>query len=199
MIDSAVAGLLTGWSLIVAIGAQNAYVLRQGLARRYVGVVVAICSVSDLVLILAGIAGIGTIVEKAPVALDVVRWLGVAFLVGYGVSSLLRARRTQGLEAARAGVGSVRAAAVTAMALTWLNPHVYLDTVLLLGSIANQHGDGRWWFGAGAALASLLWFTTLGYGARLAHGLLASARAWQVLDVLIGLTMIVIAATLALG
>ena len=199
MIDSAVAGLLTGWSLIVAIGAQNAYVLRQGLARRYVGVVVAICSVSDLVLILAGIAGIGTIVEKAPVALDVVRWLGVAFLVGYGVSSLLRARRTQGLEAARAGAGSVRAAAVTAMALTWLNPHVYLDTVLLLGSIANQHGDGRWWFGAGASLASLLWFTALGYGARLAHGLLASARAWQVLDVLIGLTMIVIAATLALG
>lgn len=199
MIDSAVAGLLTGWSLIVAIGAQNAYVLRQGLARRYVGVVVAICSVSDLVLILAGIAGIGTIVEKAPVALDVVRWLGVAFLVGYGVSSLLRARRTQGLEAARAGAGSVRAAAVTAVALTWLNPHVYLDTVLLLGSIANQHGDGRWWFGAGASLASLLWFTALGYGARLAHGLLASARAWQVLDVLIGLTMIVIAATLALG
>jgi L-lysine exporter family protein LysE/ArgO len=199
VIDSAVAGLLTGWSLIVAIGAQNAYVLRQGLARRYVGVVVAICSVSDLVLILAGIAGIGTIVEEAPVALDVVRWLGVAFLVGYGVSSLLRARRTHGLEAARAGAGSVRAAAVTAMALTWLNPHVYLDTVLLLGSIANQHGDGRWWFGAGASLASLLWFTALGYGARLAHGLLASACAWQVLDVLIGLTMIVIAATLALG
>lgn len=199
MIDSAVAGLLTGWSLIVAIGAQNAYVLRQGLARRYVGVVVAICSVSDLVLILAGIAGIGTIVEKAPVALDVVRWLGVAFLVGYGVSSLLRARRTQGLEAARAGSATVRAAALTAVALTWLNPHVYLDTVLLLGSIANQHGDGRWWFGAGAALASLVWFTVLGYGARLAHGLLASASAWQVLDVLIGLTMIVIAATLALG
>ena len=199
MIDSAVAGLLTGWSLIVAIGAQNAYVLRQGLARRYVGVVVAICAVSDLVLILAGIAGIGTIVEEAPVVLDVVRWFGVAFLIGYGVSSLLRARRTKGLEAARAGSPSVKAAALTAVALTWLNPHVYLDTVLLLGSIANQHGDGRWWFGAGAALASLVWFTALGYGARLAHGLLASARAWQVLDVLIGLTMIVIAATLALG
>jgi L-lysine exporter family protein LysE/ArgO len=198
MIDSAVAGLLTGWSLIVAIGAQNAYVLRQGLSRQYVGVVVAICSLSDLVLILAGIAGIGTIVEKAPVALDVVRWLGVAFLVGYGVSSILRARRTQGLEAARGGSTTMRAAALTAVALTWLNPHVYLDTVLLLGSIANQHGDGRWWFGAGATLASLVWFIVLGYGARLAHGLLASARAWQVLDVLIGLTMIVIAATLAL-
>ncbi len=198
MIDSAVAGLLTGWSLIVAIGAQNAFVLRQGLARRYVGVVVAICSVSDLVLILAGIAGIGTIVEEAPVALDVVRWLGVAFLIGYGVSSILRARRTQGLEAVRAGSATMRAAALTAVALTWLNPHVYLDTVLLLGSIANQHGDGRWWFGAGATFASLVWFIVLGYGARLAHGLLASARAWQVLDVLIGLTMIVIAATLAL-
>jgi len=198
VIDSAAAGLLTGWSLIVAIGAQNAYVLRQGLARKYVGVVVAICAVSDLVLILAGVAGIGTIVERAPAALDVVRWLGVAFLLWYGVSSLLRARRTEGLEAARAGAGSTRAAAVTAVALTWLNPHVYLDTVLLLGSIANQHEDGRWWFGAGAALASLLWFTALGYGARLAHGLLASARAWRVLDVLIGLTMIVIAATLAL-
>jgi L-lysine exporter family protein LysE/ArgO len=197
--DSAAAGLLTGWSLIVAIGAQNAYVLRQGLARRYVGVVVAICSVSDLVLILAGVAGIGTIVERAPVALDVVRWLGVAFLGWYGVSSLLRACRTEGLEAAHNGVRTGRAAVLTAVALTWLNPHVYLDTVLLLGSIANQHGDGRWWFGAGAAIASLVWFTVLGYGARLAHGLLASARAWQVLDVLIGITMLAIAASLALG
>jgi len=199
MIDSAAAGLLSGWSLIVAIGAQNAYVLRQGLTRRYVGVVVAICAVSDLVLILGGVAGIGTNVERAPVVLDVVRWFGVAFLLWYGVSSLLRARRTEGLEAARAGASSARAAALTAVALTWLNPHVYLDTVLLLGSIANQHGDGRWWFGAGASVASLLWFAGLGYGARLAHGLLGSARAWRVLDVLIGLTMIVIAATLALG
>ncbi len=197
MLSSAGAGLLTGWSLIVAIGAQNAYVLRQGLSRKYVGVVVAICAVSDFFLILAGVAGIGTIVERAPAALNVVRWLGVAFLLWYGVSSLLRARRTEGLEAARAGATSSRAAALTAVALTWLNPHVYLDTVLLLGSIANQHEDGRWWFGGGAALASLIWFTVLGYGARLAHGLLASARAWRVLDVLIGLTMIAIAATLA--
>src|SRR5918992_3859173 len=123
MLNSAAAGLLTGWSLIVAIGAQNAYVLRQGLARRYVGVVVAICSVSDLVLILAGVAGIGTIVERAPVALDVVRWLGVAFLGWYGVSSLLRARRTEGLEAARNGIRTGRAAAVTAGAPTWVKPH----------------------------------------------------------------------------
>jgi L-lysine exporter family protein LysE/ArgO len=198
MLSSAAAGLLTGWSLIVAIGAQNAYVLRQGLALRYVGVVVAICAVSDFVLILAGVAGIGTIVEQAPVAIDVVRWLGVAFLGWYGVASILRARRTQGLEAARSGARSLRAAAATAVALTWLNPHVYLDTVLLLGSIANQH-DARWWFGAGAALASLVWFAVLGYGARFAHGLLSSARAWLILDVLIGLTMLAIAASLALG
>jgi len=199
VLNSAAAGLFTGWSLIVAIGSQNAYVLRQGLTRRHVGVVVAICAVSDLVLILAGVGGIGTIIELAPAALDVVRWLGVAFLVGYGVSSLLRARRTQGLEAARAGARSMAAAAGTAVALTWLNPHVYLDTVLLLGSVANQHGDTRWWFGAGATLASLVWFTVLGYGARLAHGFLSSARAWQVLDVLIGVTMLLIAASLARG
>lgn len=198
VLNSAAAGLLTGWSLIIAIGAQNAYVLRQGLALRYVGVVVAICAVSDLVLILAGVAGIGTIVERAPTAIDVVRWLGVAFLLWYGVSSLLRARRTKGLEAARSGAMSMRGAAATAVALTWLNPHVYLDTVLLLGSIANQH-DSRWWFGAGAALASLVWFTALGYGARLANGMLASARAWQALDVLIGVTMLAIAASLALS
>jgi L-lysine exporter family protein LysE/ArgO len=199
MLSSAAAGLFTGWSLIVAIGSQNAYVLRQGLSRQYVGVVVAICAVSDLVLILAGVGGVGTIVEQAPVALDVVRWLGAAFLACYGVASLLRARHTQGLEAARAGAGSLAAAAGTAVALTWLNPHVYLDTVLLLGSIANQHGDARWWFGAGGVVASLVWFTVLGYGARLAHGLFSSARAWQVLDVLIGLTMLAIAVSLALS
>jgi len=197
VLSSAGAGLLTGWSLIVAIGAQNAYVLRQGLTRQYVAPVVAICAVADLLLIMAGIGGIGTIVEEAPTALDVVRWLGVAFLVWYGVSSLLRARKAESLEAARAGARSARAAALTAAALTWLNPHVYLDTVLLLGSIANQHGDDRWWFGAGAALASLVWFAGLGYGARLAHELLGSARAWRVLDVLIGLTMLAIAASLA--
>src|SRR3954465_9865028 len=99
VLDSAVAGLLTGLSLIVAIGAQNAFVLRQGLAREHVGVVVAICAVSDAILIVAGVAGIGTVIEKAGWALDVVRWLGVAFLAWYGVSSLLRARRTAGLAA----------------------------------------------------------------------------------------------------
>jgi L-lysine exporter family protein LysE/ArgO len=200
VVNALVAGLLTGLSLIVAIGAQNAYVLRQGLARAHVGVVVLICSLSDVVLIAAGVSGIGTIVERAPWALPTVRWLGVAFLTWYGVSTLLRARRAESLHAARDGNGTRRAAIGMAFALTWLNPHVYLDTVLLLGSIANQHGDeGRWWFALGAAVASALWFVGLGYGARRAHRLLASPRAWQVLDVVIGLTMLAIAVMLALG
>ena len=193
-------GLLTGLALIVAIGAQNAFVLRQGLLRSHVGVVVAICTVSDVLLILAGVAGIGTLVEEAPSALDVVRWLGVGFLAWYGVTALLRARRADTLQAARESAGTRRTAVLTAVALTWLNPHVYLDTVLLLGSVANQQvDDGRWWFAAGAALGSAVWFTGLGYGARRASGLLSSTRAWQVLDVLIGLTMLAIAAMLALG
>ena len=199
MLDSALAGLATGLTLIIAIGAQNAYVLRQGLVREYVGPVVAICALSDLVLILAGVSGIGTIVERAPAVLDVVTWLGVAFLTWYGVTSLLRARRPQTLEAARAGAPSLRVAVTTALALTWLNPHVYLDTVLLLGSIANTHGDDRWWFAAGAGLGSIVWFTGLGYGARLLEPALSTPRAWRALDVLIGLTMLAIALKLALG
>ncbi len=200
MLDSTVAGLLTGLSLIVAIGAQNAFVLRQGLAREHVGPVVAICALSDLVLIVAGVAGIGTVIERAGWVIDVVRWLGVAFLTWYGVSSLLRARRTSGLSAAAPEPMSLRSAVMRAIALTWLNPHVYLDTVLLVGSIANTHGTtGRWWFAAGASVASVLWFAGLGFGARLASPLLARPRAWQVLDVLIGVTMLGIALMLALG
>ena len=201
MLDSLAAGLLTGLSLIVAIGAQNAFVLRQGLARRHVGLVVAICTLSDVALIVAGVAGIGTIVERAPWALEVVRWLGVAFLSWYGVSSLLRARRSESLHASNgARTTSRRSVAVRMLALTWLNPHVYLDTVLLLGSIANHEGEvGRWWFAVGACLGSTLWFTGLGYGARAAGRLLAKPLAWRVLDVLIGVTMLAIAASLAVG
>ena len=200
MIDATVAGLVTGLSLIVAIGAQNAFVLRQGLAREHVGVVVLICTLSDVVLIVAGVTGIGTIVERAPWALTVVRWLGVAFLGWYGVSSLLRARRAEALAAASGDGSTRRSVVLRAVALTWLNPHVYLDTVLLLGSIANTHGHvGRWWFAAGASLASVLWFSGLGFGARLASPLLSRPRAWQVLDVLIGLTMLGLAVMLAVG
>lgn len=199
MLIDATTGLAAGLTLIIAIGAQNAFVLRQGLLRQHAGVVVAVCSVSDLVLIVAGVAGIGTVVERAPEAITVVRWLGVAFLTWYGVASLLRARRSDALRAADRGTASRRTALVTALALTWLNPHVYLDTVLLLGSIAGTHGDpGRWWFALGACVASIGWFAGLGYGARLAAPRLASPRAWQVLDVVIGVVMLAIAARLAL-
>ena len=199
MSTAAAAGLLTGLSLIVAIGAQNAFVLRQGLARQYVGPVVAVCALSDAVLIAAGVSGIGAIVAHAGWVLEVVRWLGVAFLAAYGVLSLARARRPATLEAARTGAPSRGVAIGRAVALTYLNPHVYLDTVLLLGSIANQRGPtDRWWFAAGAVAGSLLWFTGLGYGAAAGQRLLATPRSWQVLDVLIGITMLAIALSLAL-
>jgi L-lysine exporter family protein LysE/ArgO len=184
------AGFGLGASLIVAIGAQNAYVLRQGIRAEYVFPIVVICAVSDAVLILAGITGIGVIVDRAPVALVVVRWAGAAFLVGYGLLAARRAFTTQALTAASGG-SSLRSAVLTVLAMTWLNPHVYLDTVLLIGSIANTHGaSGRWYFGAGAALASLAWFTALGYGARLLSRAFARSLAWRILDGLIAATML---------
>ena len=197
MLTSAATGLLTGLALIVAIGAQNAFVLRQGLARRHVGPVVAVCALSDLLLIVAGVSGIGAVVDNAGWVIDVVRWAGVAFLTWYGVSSLLRARHPMALEAARGDTATLRATVIKALALTWLNPHVYLDTVLLLGSIANTH-ERPWWFAAGAGTASIAWFAGLGFGPRLAHRRLSTPRAWQVLDVLIGVTMLAIALGLAL-
>jgi L-lysine exporter family protein LysE/ArgO len=211
VLDSTFAGLLTGISLIVAIGAQNAYLLRQGLRRSHVGPIVAVCALSDFALIFAGVSGIGSIVSHAGWALVVVRWLGAAFLTWYGLSSAWRARHpatglaapapgeASDLEAGALDVG--RGTAVRrAVALTWLNPHVYLDTVLLIGSVAATHGpSGRWWFGVGACVASAVWFTGLGFGARLLAPLLASPRAWQVLDLLIAATMLVIAVKLATG
>jgi L-lysine exporter family protein LysE/ArgO len=197
--DASLDGLLTGLSLIVAIGAQNAFILRQGLRRAYVRPVVTVCLVSDFVLIIAGVAGIGVIVQHAGWALQAVRWFGVAFLAWYGLSSAWRARRpASSLSAARDAPGGRAVVVRRAVALTWLNPHVYLDTVVLLGSIANAHGtSGRWWFALGACLASIAWFTGLGFGARFAAGLLATPRAWQVLDLLIAATMLGIAVKLA--
>ncbi len=193
-----VTGLATGLTLIVAIGAQNAFVLRQGLAREHVGVVVALCSLSDAVLIVAGVAGVGVLVEQAGWLLEGVRWAGVAFLVGYAVLSLRRARRPGALDpTAVERPRGRRRAVLTALALTWLNPHVYLDTVLFLGSVGAAQGADRWWFAAGAVVASLVWFTGLGVGARAAHRLLARPRSWQVLDALIGLTMLAVAVLLA--
>jgi L-lysine exporter family protein LysE/ArgO len=192
-------GFLTMASLIVAIGAQNAFVLRTGLACRHVGLVVAVCAVSDAVLVVAGVLGVGRMVTAHPAVLTGVRWVGAAYLVGFGITCLWRARRPSTIEVS-AAVGTRGSVLATVLALTWLNPHVYLDTVLLVGSIANQHGPtGRWWFTAGAALASVVWFTGLGYGARVLAPLFARPVTWRVLDVVIGLVMFAIAAALLLG
>ncbi len=204
MFDSASAGFLTGLSLIVAIGAQNAYVLRQGILRAHVPAVVAVCAISDLALILAGVGGVGAVVDRAPMLLDVVRWFGVVFLLWYAVGALRRAFATETLSASGdvSGAESRRQIVGRAVALTWLNPHVYLDTVLLLGSIAATHdhvAGGRWWFAAGAGLASIAWFIGLGFGARRLAPLLARPRAWQVLELGIAATMIFVAAKLAVG
>jgi L-lysine exporter family protein LysE/ArgO len=211
MLNASLTGLLTGLSLIVAIGAQNAFVLRQGLRRARVGAIVAVCTLSDIALIIAGVSGIGAVVQHADWALQAVRWFGVAFLTWYGLSSAWRARRPSALAPSpagdntngtngNAGAGGEPGLASTirrAMALTWLNPHVYLDTVVLLGSIANSRGPvDRWWFAVGAVLASTLWFAGLGFGARFAAPLLTTPRAWQVLDLLIAATMLAIAAKL---
>ncbi|WP_454108905.1 LysE/ArgO family amino acid transporter [Leifsonia shinshuensis] len=187
-------GLGSAAALIVAIGAQNAFVLRQGLRREHVLAVVAICVASDAALIAAGVAGIGTLVKAAPLALVIVRWAGFAFLVGYAVFAAVRAVRPSTLTAATSGGGTLAAAIATCLAITWLNPHVYLDTVLLLGSLSATHGDpGRWVFGAGAATASLLWFVTLGFGARVAAPVFARPTAWRVLDAGIAVLMLVLA------
>ncbi|WP_291038863.1 LysE/ArgO family amino acid transporter [Herbiconiux sp.] len=282
---AALAGLGFGLSLIIAIGAQNAFVLRQGLLRQHVLAVVAVCAISDVVLIGLGVSGIGVLVERLPALLVAARIGGAVFLVVYGLLAARRALRpgaalTPDLTApdlaapdltapdlgapdlaapdlaapgtsapgitvpapttsrevvapaeAAAGdpgdigtggaptgspstttstvaptgrrtsraTGGLLAAILTALALTWLNPHVYLDTVVLLGSIASTHGDSRWIFGAGAALGSIIWFTALGYGARLLRPVFAKPVAWRVLDGIIAVMMIAIAASLLLG
>jgi L-lysine exporter family protein LysE/ArgO len=197
---TALAGLGFGLSLIVAIGAQNAFVLRQGLRREHVLAVVLVCALSDAVLILLGIAGAGAVIEAVPVVLTVVRYAGAAFLLVYGLLAARRALRPAALTAEGPAVWASLAATVgTTLALTWLNPHVYLDTVVLLGSIANTHGDGRWWFGVGAVLGSIIWFTALGYGARLLQPVFAKPAAWRVLDAVIAVVMVALAVSLVVG
>ena len=195
------AGFGTGLSLIVAIGAQNAFVLRQGIRRQAVLAVVAICALSDAALIALGVGGVGAVVVKWPGALTVVGWIGGAFLLAYGALAARRAAAPGGgaLRAEGEAAGSVRRAVLTCLAMTWLNPHVYLDTVFLLGSVAADHGALRWTFGLGAVLASLCWFTALGFGARMLGRFLAEPAAWRVLDGLVAATMIVLGAVLVIG
>jgi len=199
-LSTLLAGLGFGLSLIIVIGAQNAFVLRQGLRREHVVPVVAVCSISDAILIAAGVGGLGALVDAAPRALDVLSVVGAMFLLVYAAVAVRRAIRPEALRADTAGRAvSARRVVVTAMALTWLNPHVYLDTLLLLGSVARSHGDGRWWFAVGAILGSLVWFSALGFGARMLRPVFAHPTAWRVLDTLIAILMIVIAVELLRG
>jgi L-lysine exporter family protein LysE/ArgO len=191
-------GLALSLGLIVAIGAQNAFVLRQGLRREHVGSVVLFCAAADAILIAAGVLGMAQALGESPRLARALAWAGAAFLALYGVRALRRARQEQGLHAAESSAGLPRRMAVAqAAAFTLLNPHVYLDTVLLVGSIgAQQPAALRGWFIAGASSASLGWFVLLGFGARRLAPWFARPRAWQVLDGLIGVTMLVLAALL---
>lgn len=232
VLSPVVAGLGLGLSLIVAIGAQNLFVLRQGLRREHVIAVAAICAVSDALLIALGVSGIGLVLQAVPWLVDAVRWAGALFLVAYGLLAARRAWRPSGqaLRAgddpgapggpaglgdgapahARRGAASTSPAAtaaaparllpvaLTCLALTWLNPHVYLDTVFLLGTVANTHGDARWLFAAGAMAGSVMWFFGLAFGARLLGRWLATPRAWRILDAVIAVVMIALAVSLVL-
>jgi len=251
VLSPVLAGLGLGFSLIIAIGAQNLFVLRQGLRREHVLAVAAICAISDAVLIALGVSGIGLVLQAVPWLVDVVRWTGALFLVTYGVLAARRVLVPSGTSLSSAdtdGEGTafapsspaskssaaassassgtpageprgVPASAVdpdvrtatgsrgpaglvpvllTCLALTWLNPHVYLDTVFLLGTVANTHGDQRWLFAAGAMAASIVWFFGLAFGAHLLGRWLSTPRAWRILDALIAVVMIALGVSLIL-
>ncbi|APZ33624.1 amino acid transporter [Microbacterium aurum] len=237
MTTALLAGFGLGLSLIVAIGAQNLFVLRQGIRREYALAVGAVCAVSDAALIALGVSGLGFVLHSAPWLVTAVRWAGFAFLLCYGVLAARRALRGSGEALVVDGATPVATARETAhprrdgqrdapsrhecpvspdagaavataaparllpvlatcLALTWLNPHVYLDTVFLLGSVASTHGADRWWFAAGAATASVVWFFALALGARYLGRWLATPRAWRILDGVIAVVMIAIAVSL---
>jgi len=190
-------GLTTGLSLIVAIGAQNAFVLRQGIRKEHVFITALICSLSDAALIFAGVNGMGVLVERVPWLLVVARFGGFIFLASYALFAFRRAVKPDSLKiSGRAQTTTVLSAIGTTLALTWLNPHVYIDTVLLLGSVAVAQGSGSGWFAFGAIAASFLWFFALAYAARFLAPVFARPKAWQVLDFIIGILMMVFAALL---
>jgi L-lysine exporter family protein LysE/ArgO len=190
MLTPLLIGFATGFTLIVAIGAQNAFVLRQGIRREHVLPVVAVCTVSDMALMAAGVAGFGALITAHPQVVTLARFGGAAFLIVYGMLAARRAWRPSGLTPSEAGPSRLAGVVLTCLAFTFLNPHVYLDTVVLIGALSNEHRDGRWLFGVGAAVASAVWFTTLGFGAGRLRGLFARPAAWRILDGLIAVTMI---------
>ena len=194
--DVALAGFLTGLSLIVAIGAQNAYVLRLGLARNHVGVAVAICAGADALLIALGVGGLGAIVQAHGDVLTAIALIGGAYLLWFAFRSFRSALHPDVLLPSQQEPQAVAAVALAVLGFTFLNPHVYLDTILLVGTIGASFGADRWWFALGAAVASLVWFSGLGFGARLLSPLMARPVTWRVLDAAIGVVMLTIAIVL---
>jgi L-lysine exporter family protein LysE/ArgO len=197
MIPAFCNGFLLGASLIIAIGAQNAFILRQGLLRRHVFVLCLICALSDALLIGLGVAGLGTLISSSPRLISAVTLGGALFLFSYAVIALRRALHPSALRASGAGGGSLRAAIAACLAFTFLNPHVYLDTVVLVGSLSAKYaGSARFAFAEGAMAASFVWFFTLGYGARLFEPVFAKPAAWRILDSLIAIVMAAIGVSL---
>lgn len=198
LLEPALRGFLTGGSLIIAIGAQNAFILERGLARNHVFALCLICAVSDAMLIAAGVAGLGTVISAHPGLLTAVTLGGAAFLTCYAFVAARRALSPTAMSVRGGRVMTLRQAAATCLALTFLNPHVYLDTVILLGSLSARYatGDARLVYGLGAASASFVWFFSLGYGARLLTLIFARPAAWRILDALIAAVMLLLAASL---
>jgi len=184
-----VSGLFMGLSLIVAIGAQNAFVLRQGLAGKFVLPVAMVSAFLDAALIVLGVAGLGAVLESVPFLLGLVRWLGAGYLVWFGISSLRKANSGQSMDVTGQGPSTIQTAVIATATFSLLNPHVYLDTVVFLGALASQFGDNRWWFALGASVASIAWFFGLAYGAKALSPYVKNPRFWRVLDTVIALIM----------
>ena len=190
-------GFAAGLSLIVAIGAQNAFVIRQGLLRSHVLLVVLFCALSDALLIVAGVGGLGAIIHSAPRALEFIRWFGVTYLAWFALKTFLQIFTTQSLTPAHQNSMPRRKVIASLFAFTYLNPHVYLDTVIFLGSISNQFASQKWHFALGASLASLLWFTVIGFAAQSVSRYMSRAIFWKIFDSFVALVMAAIAIMLA--
>jgi L-lysine exporter family protein LysE/ArgO len=186
-------GLASGLALIIAIGAQNAFVIRQGLQRQHVLTVVLLCSISDALLIAAGTAGLGKLIATAPQVLEIVRWFGVTYLAFFGIKSLRSAFKHNSLTLEQGAVVSRKKTILTVLGLTFLNPHVYLDTVIFLGSLANQFPAEKWLFTFGAMTASFIWFFTIGFGSKMAARFMVKVVFWKILDLAVAAIMFTLA------
>jgi L-lysine exporter family protein LysE/ArgO len=191
-------GFLAGLSLIIAIGAQNAFVIRQGLTKKFVLLTVLICAFSDALLIALGASGLGALIKANKNILEFVRWFGVAYLLWFAFKSARSALKSAVLNSAGEASADKESVVLTVLGLTFLNPHVYLDTVILLGSISNQFGSDKWFFVTGAIIASFLWFASIGFGAISASRFMSRPIFWKILDSLIAVIMLSIAVFLAL-